>query len=110
MKVLRSRIATIKPRKLVSLPSTDQPRYGSGRGGRPWRRLRSNILHRDGHLCQPCWRRGDLTLAKEVDHIVPVFEGGTDAEFNLQSICKDCHGVKTQAEATRARMRSGGRD
>lgn len=106
VKLLRNRVDVIKPRVLVSLPSTDNPRYGQGRGGRPWRRLRAKVLKRDGGLCQPCHRRNELTLAKEVDHIIPEFEGGSNDESNLQSICIACHKAKTQQEAGRARNRT----
>lgn len=40
-----------------------------------------------------------------VDHIVPVFEGGTDELDNLQAICPGCHQIKTQAEAARGRAK-----
>ena len=35
----------------------------------------------------------------EVDHISPLFVGGTDSLENLQVICKACHAEKTQLEA-----------
>lgn len=80
------------------------PRYGKGRGGRPWRRKRERILKRDQYLCQSCKKQDRLTLATQVDHVVPQFEGGSDEDENLQGICDDCHEAKTQAEARRARM------
>ena len=49
------------------------------------------------HCCQ--W--GDKPLRKaaaDVDHIVPLADGGTDDEDNLQVLCKCCHGLKTEAE------------
>ena len=78
---------------------------GRGRGGRPWRRLRDAVLARDKHLCQPCYRKGVITPATEVDHIVPEAEGGTSAACNLEGICSPCHKSKTQREALRARQR-----
>lgn len=80
--------------------------YGKGRGGRPWRRKRDAVMARDKYLCQPCVGYGRLTLADEVDHIVPQAEGGTDAESNLQAICRPCHDVKTRAEIARGANRS----
>lgn len=80
---------------------------GQGRGGRPWRRLREQVLARDKHLCQPCQRQGRATPATEVDHILCKAEGGTDKAANLEAICSHCHKVKTQAEARRARERGG---
>jgi 5-methylcytosine-specific restriction enzyme A len=73
-------------------------RYGQGRGGRPWRRRRARILARDGYLCRLCERRGILTLATEVDHILPLFLGGTEDDENLQSLCETCHAEKSEAE------------
>ncbi len=40
---------------------------------RSWRSIRAGILARDGHRCQLCGGP-----ASEVDHILPVSEGGTD--------------------------------
>lgn len=56
-------------------------------------------MDRDAHLCQPCKKRGRITLATECDHILPISKGGTDDEANLQAICTDCHKVKTDREA-----------
>jgi 5-methylcytosine-specific restriction protein A len=78
-------------------------RYGQGRGGRPWRRKRDAVLKRDDYLCQPCKRADRLTLARQVDHIIPKAEGGSDEETNLQAICGPCHQRKSQAEARRGR-------
>ncbi|UYB51164.1 HNH endonuclease [Xanthomonas sp. AM6] len=67
------------------------------------------MLKRDGYLCQceACQSSGRLPLlADEVDHIVPVAEGGTDDMSNLRAINHDCHKVKTQAEARRGAARS----
>lgn len=82
-------------------------KYGQGRGGRPWRRKRERILMRDGHLCQPCRASGFVTLANQVDHIVPQAEGGSDDDANLQAICGPCHAAKTKAEAGRGARRRG---
>lgn len=82
----------------------------SGRGGRPWRRLRDQVLKRDGYLCQceDCKRRPVPLLASEVDHI----DNARDAEgrlnddpANLMAMNSDCHQKKTQAEAAQGRRR-----
>lgn len=109
LRLVPDRLATLGPR-LRPAPVPDMregDRYGSGRGGRPWRRLRAAILERDGHLCQcdECRQHGRLLLAREVDHIIPAFEGGTDDPSNLRAINVDCHRAKTAAEAARARRR-----
>jgi len=105
-----ARITTLHPR-IASAPSRIQPNaqvgptYGQGRGGRPWRRKREAVMKRDQYLCQPCKAQGRITEATEVDHIVNVAEGGSDDDMNLQAICTECHGVKTQAEARRGAAR-----
>ena len=78
--------------------SRHQRGYGSA-----WDKLRVIILTRDQGLCQECLRQGRVTAARIVDHRIPKFEGGTDDEQNLQSLCKPCSDRKTAAEATRAR-------
>lgn len=83
----------------VKVP-TVKPTWGGGRGGRPWRRLREQILIRDNYLCQCCLANdGRVTMATEVDHIVNVASGGTDDWGNLSSICAPCHKVKTARES-----------
>lgn len=62
-------------------------------------------MQRDQYLCQPCKHQGRITEATEVDHIVNVAEGGSDDDTNLQAICTECHGLKTQAEARRGAAR-----
>ncbi|WP_060495407.1 HNH endonuclease [Pseudomonas sp. GTC 16482] len=76
-------------------------RKGSGRGGRPWRRLRDRILKRDQYLCRcdDCTRLGRIREADEVDHIVALAHGGTDDDHNLRAINRDCHKAKTQRES-----------
>lgn len=78
-------------------------RYGQGRGGRPWRRKRDQVMARDKYLCQcdECKATGALKMAHEVDHIVPLSQGGTDTPDNLRAINRDCHKAKTQREARR---------
>lgn len=51
---------------------------------------RKRILERDGEKCLNCGRSSDI----QVDHIVPVFDGGKNDDDNLQVLCKTCHKVK----------------
>lgn len=74
--------------------------------GSTWTKLRIRILDRDGHLCQPCQRKGRVTPATEVDHVVPKAKGGTDDEDQLQAICHACHVEKTRAEAAEGQGRT----
>lgn len=67
--------------------------------GHAWRKLREQVLERDGYICQVCKADGRLTAATEVDHIVNKASGGSDTLDNLQAICKACHKAKTSAES-----------
>ncbi len=64
-------------------------------------KLRARVLARDHYCCQ-LGLPGCTHKAEEVDHIIPVFEHGTDTPDNLQAVCRNCHKQKTQAEARRA--------
>ena len=55
-------------------------------------------LARDKGLCVQCKREGRVKPGKEVDHIIPLKRGGTNAIKNLQTLCKPCHSRKTAIE------------
>lgn len=80
--------------------------YDSTRGnttergyGAAWRRIRFAHLLSEP-LCRHCKRDGQLTVANEVDHILPKLKGGSDHENNLQSLCRYHHRIKTAEEMT----------
>ena len=52
--------------------------------------LRVQVLLRDESRCRICGRSKD-EVALEVDHIIPVSEGGTDEISNLATLCHDCN-------------------
>ena len=89
------KLQTLKPR-LQAQRTPRQNSWGSGRGGRPWRRLKAKIHLRDKYTCQCC---GVVTMELELDHIVNVAQGGSDEESNLQSLCVPCHKEKTLRES-----------
>jgi len=78
-----------------------------GYGGR-WRRLRIHQLNAHP-LCEACQAEGRVRAAEHVDHIVPLADGGTHDPGNLQSLCAECHGRKSQAEGRRKGAYDGNR-
>ena len=63
-----------------------------------WRRLRITKL-KHTPLCEHCEAQGMLTQAQEVDHIVPIKQGGNPYDMlNLQSLCVRCHSIKTRVD------------
>lgn len=53
-------------------------------------RKRFFVLKRDGFTCKMCGANGP-GVKLEVDHIVPVAEGGSDSLDNLQTLCFECN-------------------
>ncbi len=57
---------------------------------------RARIYERDGHACLRCGSHRKLTL----DHVVPIAQGGTNAESNLQTLCEGCNCSVKRGKAT----------
>lgn len=56
--------------------------------------IRFEVFKRDSFTCQYCGAKApDVIL--EVDHIIPVKEGGTDGIMNLITSCRDCNRGKS---------------
>ncbi len=56
------------------------------------KKLRFEIFQRDNFTCQYCKRSKDEDEVKlQLDHIIPVSKGGTDAIQNLITSCLDCN-------------------
>lgn len=66
-----------------------------------WKRLRLEILKRDGYICWLCGGTG----ADQVDHLRPASLGGTDDPSNLRAAHRDCHLRKSSSEGNAARWR-----
>ncbi|WP_141686980.1 HNH endonuclease [Lactiplantibacillus plantarum] len=75
-----------------------------------WRRT-SRLYREANPICEACLRAskegdqsrekraGMINLATSVDHIVPLFAGGSPYDWdNLQSLCDYHHALKSQAE------------
>ena len=62
-------------------------------------KLRNRILERNGYTCHLCGAGpGDFDpnnpkrkIRLHVDHILPIAQGGTDAEDNLRAMCSACN-------------------
>jgi 5-methylcytosine-specific restriction endonuclease McrA len=58
---------------------------------------RAKILAATGHVCA---RPGCPERATDVDHILPLWLGGSNREKNLEGLCPAHHAAKTKAEAS----------
>lgn len=74
---------------------------------RAWRRAR--LVYLASHpLCVMHEGQGRVVPATEVDHIVPIAQGGDPwSEANWQALCKSCHSAKTLRESARTESRRG---
>ena len=61
---------------------------------RVWRKLRAIKIGMNP-ICEVCYRKGLISPVEEVDHIIPLREGGRHELENLQSLCIPCHRIKT---------------
>jgi 5-methylcytosine-specific restriction protein A len=67
-------------------------------------RLRKQLFMRFP-LCVTCQAAGRVTMATIRDHVVPIAEGGTEDDRNVQALCQGCSDTKTAAESERGRAR-----
>jgi hypothetical protein len=54
---------------------------------------REQIKKRDNYTCQCCFRYGK-GIRLEIDHIIPVFQGGSANVENSQTLCRECNSKK----------------
>lgn len=93
------------PNRLKTLPNRLSNGVQVGQNvrvaGSKWKRIRLEHLASEP-LCRKCRKYDRVTLAEEVDHIKPLWEGGEEYDRdNLQSLCSPCHIEKTSEEAKR---------
>ena len=79
-----------------------------------WKRLRNDIMKRDGGICRDCWDKGMLTPAEEVHHIIPLTpENISDPDIalnpaNLVCLCRDCHAARHRKNPRRYQIDENG--
>lgn len=80
-------------------PPDNRPSAAARGYDHTWRRLRRMILT-TSPLCVECEKHGRIVLATDVDHIIPLSQGGTNHINNLQPLCHSCHSRKTAVESS----------
>lgn len=80
-----------------------------------WQDTREYIMSRDARLCQDCLKKGRITTAEEVHHIIELTpENMTDPDIalnenNLISLCRECHKARHGARKRRYKVDEWGR-
>jgi 5-methylcytosine-specific restriction endonuclease McrA len=97
LKTLKTRLGQVQAARLPVLSARN---HGVERKrGSAGVKDRANIKKRDFGLCQECRRQGLSRPGHEVDHIVPLWAGGTDEPSNKETLCRQHHQEKTAREA-----------
>lgn len=95
-----ARLKTIRPRvrpldAAIAAPSTTKRIRGNTR------KAVIRRMDRDTpRMCAECYRHGLVRIGSELDHIAPLWKGGSNDPRNLQWLCAPCHAEKTAREAT----------
>ncbi|UXC18549.1 HNH endonuclease [Comamonas squillarum] len=95
IKTIPSRIQMAETRHIARAPriaATPRTR------GRKWMTKRERWLQANP-LCCDCQAEGTVTAGQEVDHIIPLWQGGADDESNYATRCIPHHAAKTKREA-----------
>lgn len=71
--------------------------YRAGYRDPNYHREKQAALTRAKGACERCGSGGRL----EVDHIVPLRDGGANTRANLQVLCQPCHKAKTRVDRRR---------
>ena len=60
-----------------------------------WRKVRLQYKKKNP-LCENCERHDILKEGRDVDHIIPMKQGGDKLSYsNLQTLCRSCHNRKS---------------
>jgi 5-methylcytosine-specific restriction protein A len=101
MRVVRRPILASQERSGWGKYMREHPERAEFYASAAWRGARKRHLREHPH-CMVCAQPANI-----VDHILSRAEGGADLDpANLQSLCRSCHGRKTQAESHRGRKRA----
>jgi 5-methylcytosine-specific restriction endonuclease McrA len=105
---MATRLQTLKPRiqaaKLERIKMLDTKAGATERiRGRAWMKTRERVALAHDYRCAGCgcvW----VPSRDQIDHAVPLEQGGSNDDSNLRPLCDDCHKAKTADEA---RLRGG---
>lgn len=92
MKTLRPQVRTLNTS--VAPPSTAKRIDGNTRVA-----VVKRLARERPRMCAECYRQGFVRFGDELDHIAPLWKGGSNDPQNLQWLCRSCHSDKSAREA-----------
>jgi len=99
MKLQQLKASIQYARSRVTMLPTQRPDVVERKRGSAGVRDRERIRERDCGLCQECKRNGATSIGSQVDHIVPLWNKGSDDDGNKELLCQPCHDAKSAREA-----------
>lgn len=99
LRILKTAVRMAGQRSLA--PAPDRPEATERVRGSKGVKDRERIRERDEGQCQQCKREGSahIRIGAEVDHIVPLWKGGSDDDSNKELLCDEHHLAKSRREA-----------
>ena len=97
------------PSKPSKKETKQNKQYSQGSAGNfysssAWIKLR-NLKRLLNPLCEHCLKLGLLIPYYVIDHIKPISEAGEPLNLdNLQTLCKQCHAIKTGKETAKRKQ------
>jgi 5-methylcytosine-specific restriction endonuclease McrA len=105
---MAARINRLQPRVRMANLSHAQPLASAATSSTSSMRLTGRaLMKRNARIlalyptCPLCDAKGFVVQTTEVDHRLPLIDGGTDDESNLWALDTPCHIAKTSEEASR---------
>ena len=92
MKTLRPQVRALD--RSIAPPSTTKRIDGNTRVA-----VVKRLARERPRMCAECYRQGFVRFGDELDHIAPLWKGGSNDPRNLQWLCTPCHAEKTAREA-----------
>ena len=68
--------------------------------------IKGHIILKNGAICNIC-KNEFVASHLSIDHITPIFMGGTNNKKNLQLLCEKCHKIKTSKDDEVRKTRQG---
>ena len=99
MKTLKPQIKTINTSLVKAAGVTERIR------GNSLVAIKRKFEQANPRICATCIRQGLVGYGDELEHIVPLWQGGSESDSNREWICTNHHQIKTAAEA---KQRVGG--